>query len=231
MRVNDDLSRVIAAAARDLQSEVGSQSTMERALELAIKMIDGCEHAGISLIKNGRISSPATSDTVVTRVDELQLEHDQGPALDAIREQPLVHSADLAADERWPEWGARTAAETGIHSMVSFRLFTTSDTVGALTLYATLTDAFDAEAREIGVALAAHVALALVSSREIESLRSGLDTRTVIGQASGMLMERYGVEPVVAFAVLKRISQDTNRKLREVAVELVSTRRMPSGTA
>lgn len=223
----DDLSRDIADAARQLQDEVGSEHTMERALQLAIKMVDGCEHAGISLVRHGKIDSPATSDDVVIRVDQLQLQYDEGPCMDAIREEEIVHSRDIASDPRWPEWGPRTAAETDVHSMKCFRLFTTHDTIGALNLYATQGGAFDVEDREHGLALAAHVALAVVASQQIESLRAGLDTRTVIGQATGMLIERFDVSPDVAFAVLKRISQQSNRKLRDIAVQLVTTRQLP----
>lgn len=224
---NDALSRDIAAAARELQQEIGSQHTMERAAQLAVKMVDGCDHAGITLIRQGNIESPAVSHDVVLRVDQLQYQYRQGPCVDAIFEEEMVHSRDLATDGRWPEWGPRTASETGIHSMMCFRLFTTEDTIGALNLYADTSGAFDGDDLEHGLALAAHTALAVVASQQIESLQAGMDSRTTIGQASGVLMERYDLEADVAFAILKRISQDSNRKLRDVALEVVITRKLP----
>ena len=225
----DELSEQIASAARDLEHESGSQDTMDKVVELAVELVDGAEHAGISLVhKNGVIDSPAVSDDVVRRVDELQYEYGHGPCVDAIRrDEESVHSPNIAVDGRWPEWGPRTTEETGIRSMLSFRLFTTGDTVGALNLYSRREGAFEADDRVVGVALTAHAALAVVAAQQIEGLHVAVDGRTVIGQAVGILMERYNVGADVAFGVLKRVSQESNRKLREVAQELVTTRQTP----
>lgn len=223
----DDLSRLIASAARSLRDEPGPQQTMEKAVELAVRSIEGCEHAGISLIHKGQIETPAASDEVVTRVDELQYEHREGPCVDAILEEEVIHSRDIAADERWPAWGPRTAEETGIRSILSFRLFTHQDTVGALNLYSSGEGSFDSEDREVGLALAAHAAIAVAASQEIENLHHAVDSRTIIGQAVGILMERFDLDADRAFSVLRRVSQDTNRKLRDIADELVTTRSLP----
>ncbi|GAA0984495.1 Anaerobic nitric oxide reductase transcription regulator NorR [Nocardioides aquaticus] len=223
------LAESLVTAARALQRETGSQDTLDRVAQLAVQMVDGCRHAGISLNRRGVITSPATSDPVVQRVDELQYEFDQGPCLDAIRQHEWVHSADLAHDPRWPVWGPRTVEETGIRSMMAFRLFAHHDVVGALNLYSTEPGSFDEHDRDTGAALAAHAALAVVSSQKIENLEIALDSRTVIGQAVGIVMERFDLEPDRAFAVLSRLSQDLNRKVRDVAQELVVTRTMPGG--
>lgn len=223
----DDLSRSIATAARQLQEELGSQHTMERTVQLTKELVPGCERAGITLVRCGQLVTPAAGDEVVIRVDELQYQYRQGPCVDALSEQELAHSRDIAADPRWPEWGPRAAAETGVRSMMCFRLFTTHDTLGALNMYAATPGAFDETDLEHGLALAAHAALAVAASMEIETLRAGLDYRTVIGQATGILMQRYDLDPDVAFSILKRISQDANRKLRDVALQLVTTRKLP----
>lgn len=224
----DDLSRRIADAARSLEGEEGHQDTMGRALELALEMLPGAQYAGITLVsRGGRLDSPAYTDKVVLDVDRLQYKSMQGPCVDAIFEEEVVHSSDLAHDERWPVWGPRTTEATGIRSMMSFRLFTRQDTVGALNLYATKPGAFAVEERDHGIALAAHVALAMVSARTIETLHIALDTRTLIGQATGMLMAQYGLDAPRAFAVLRRVSQDSNRKLRDIAQDLIVTRHLP----
>lgn len=223
----DDIPRLIASAARSLQDEVGSQHTMEKVVELAVGMIDNAEHAGVSLLRQGRIESSAASDDMVRRVDELQYEHREGPCVDAILDDEVVHSRDIAHDERWPRWGSLTTEETGIRSMLCFRMFTIEDTVGALNLYSTRAGAFDADDREVGLALTAHAALAVVASQQIETLHLAVDSRTVIGQAVGILMERFDMDADRAFGVLKRVSQESNRKLRDVAHELVATRRTP----
>ena len=103
----EELSRAIAAAARELRGEIGSQHTLERGLKLAIDLIDGAEHAGVSLIDRGTIDSPAFTADVVRRVDELQHVHAEGPCLDAILETEAVHCSDLADEPRWPGWAAR----------------------------------------------------------------------------------------------------------------------------
>lgn len=222
-----DLSSRLASAARSLQRETGSQHTLDRVVSLALDLVDGCQHAGISLNTAGRIDSPATSSDVVLRVDTLQYEFNQGPCLDAIRHQEIVYSGDLAHDARWPQWGPRTAQETGIRSMMCFRLFTDRDLVGALNLYSDQPQAFLDEDREIGTALAAHSAMAVVASQKIENLQVALDSRTEIGHAVGIIMERFNLGSDQAFSVLSRLSQDLNRKLRAVAHEVVTTRRLP----
>lgn len=226
-----DLSSLLASAARSLQRETGSQHTLERVVALAVDLVDGCQHSGISLNTAGRIDSPAVSSDVVRRVDALQYEFKQGPCLDAIRRQEVVYSGDLAHDARWPRWGPRTAQETGIRSMMCFRLFTDRDVVGALNLYSDRRQSFIDEDREIGTALAAHSAMAVVASQKIENLQVALDSRTEIGQAVGIIMERFDLGADQAFSVLSRLSQDLNRKLRAVAHEVVTTRRLPVAPA
>jgi len=225
---DDEMLVRFADAARELEGETDTQHTMERTLVLARELVTSCDYAGISLVRRrDRIESPAYTDPVVLAVDSLQYTHQQGPCVDAIFTEEVVHSPDLAQDERWPTWGPMTVAETGIRSMLCFRLFVQSDTVGALNLYSRDVGSFDADDRDHGVALAAHAALAVVASRAIETLNLALDTRTVIAQATGILMERFGLDADRAFAVLRRVSQDSNRKLRDVAQELVITRLTP----
>jgi len=164
---------------------------------------------------------------VLRRIDELQFELKEGPCYDALRTHETVCSRDLAVDERWPRWGPLVAAEVGAVSIVSFRLFTTEDTLGALNLYARKVDAFDEDDVYDGYALAAHVAVALAASENVEHLETAIVNRTVIGRAEGILMERFDITPAQAFAVLRRVSQRRNVRLHRVASELVRTRQTP----
>jgi hypothetical protein len=138
-----------------------------------------------------------------------------------------VYSRDLAAESRWPDWGPRVVDELGVRSMLCFRLFTTKDTLGALNLYSRRAGAFTEDDAVEGLALAAHVAVALVSATQIEGLNAAAVNRTVIGQAQGILMERYDIDSERAFSLLRRVSQDSNRRLRWIAAELVRTRKVP----
>jgi GAF domain-containing protein len=225
----DSLAEQIAAAARDLEGEFDRGATMDKAVKLSVQLVPGAEEAGISLLHRhgGTIDTPAATSDLVRRIDALQYHFDEGPCLDAIRFSEVVQSPDVGTDERWPRWGPAAADETGVRSMMCFRLFTYGDRLGALNLYSRRADAFDAEDREHGLAIAAQTATAVAAVQEIDQLKAGMDTRGLIGEAQGIIMERYGVEDTVAFAVLARLSSHTNQKLREVAWDIVKTRRLP----
>jgi len=217
-----------ASIARFLGEQGSELATVEKALAVAVEIIDGCQHAGLSLVQSARkIQTPVATSAVALRGDELQYELNEGPCLDSIASQETVSCPDLLREERWPTWGPRVAAELGVRSMLCFQLFTTARSLGALNLYSESADAFDAEDLAVGLALAAHIAVALAASREIDSRDLAIVTRTVIGQAEGILMERYDLSADRAFSVLKRVSQETQTKLASVAAELVRTRRIP----
>ena len=225
----ENLAESLARAARALASEDNVEHTLDKAVELAVEMIRGCDAAGVTLVRRGNaLESPAYTDEMVARGDALQLELGEGPCVDAVWEQQVVISGDLASETRWPGWAARLVAESGARSMMCVQLFTSQTTLGALNLYAKSPHAFDPESdRYEAQALAAHVAVALVAAQRIENLYTALDSRTVIGQAEGILMERFDLSPQSAFEVLRRVSSHSNEKLHAVALELVRTRRLP----
>ena len=220
----ETLSHRMAAAARELQDQADPQETLETAVRLAVSDVDGADSAAVSIghVK-GQIETPASVGEMAVRGDQLQYETGEGPCLEAIWEEHTVYSPDLAVDPRWPAWGARTAEETGARSILSFQLFTQDRSVGALNLYSKRLDGFDAADREEGLALAAHIAVALASARKLQTLGLALDTRTLIGQAVGMVMERYSLKGPEAFALLSRLSQASNVKVRVLASEIVET--------
>jgi transcriptional regulator with GAF, ATPase, and Fis domain len=223
-----DLSERIAAAARSLSSERDVQHTLAASVELATELIEGCDEAGVSIVHRRRaIETPASTGELVERGDKLQYEFQEGPCLDAIWDQETVYCPDLASEVRWPVWGPRVVDELGVRSMLCFRLFTAADTLGALNLYSRRAGAFTEDDAIEGLALAAHVSVALVSATEIEGLNAAAVNRTVIGQAQGILMERYDIDSERAFSLLRRVSQDSNQRLRWIAAELVRTRKVP----
>jgi AmiR/NasT family two-component response regulator len=117
--------------------------------------------------------------------------------------------------------------ELGVRSMLCFQLFTDGDSLGALNLYSHRVEGLADDDIAEGLALASHVSVALAAAQEIETLNSAVASRTVIGQAEGILMERFELPPEQAFAVLRRVSQDTNTRLSTVASELVRNRKTP----
>lgn len=227
MSGRDSLSERMAEAARQLQDHhADPEGTFRMAVELAHGNIEGCGGAGLSFVRKRRVvETVAATNQMVIDAERLQYELGEGPCLDAIWEARTVYSPSLGYDHRWPTWGPRVVEETAAQSVLSLQLFTHGDTLGALNLYSRSRDAFDDEAREEGMAIAAHVAIAIAASQEVHHLTMGLDTRSVIGQATGLLMERFDLDAARAFSVLARLSSQHNVKLRTVAIDIVANHR------
>jgi GAF domain-containing protein len=225
---DQEFIRELAAAARGMQDEDTPKDTMVRAVLIATRILSGCDAAGVCVVYRGeRVDTHATSHDSLRHVDALQHELMEGPCLDALRIQDTVHSSDLSIDERWPRWGPEVAGRLGLFSIVSYRLYATGDNLGALNLYGKDRSAFSADDVHDGSALAAHVAVALAGAQEVENLEKALGGRTVIGQATGILMERFDLPADRAFGVLSKLSQDRNVKLRQLAEQIAQTRVVP----
>jgi GAF domain-containing protein len=220
--------RQLAEATRSMHGKTTAQEVLDEAVVVATEIIEGCDLAGMSTVNPTGIDTPAGSGDALRRLDGLQFELGEGPCFDALRLHEVVLGRDLAIDERWPTWGPRVVDEIGVRSIVSYRLFTAADTLGAMNLYSRRVDAFDSEDIDNGGALAAHVAVALAEAQNVAHLEMAIHVRTVIGRAEGILMERFDLRPAQAFAVLRRVSQKRNIKLNRVAEELVRTRQTPS---
>jgi GAF domain-containing protein len=215
-----ELAKTFSEIARILIAESDPQATLQRIVALAVETIDGCEHAGISVIHGRMVTSPASSDEVPAIVDRIQSETGEGPCVDAIREHEVFQTGQLSAERRWPAFTARAIAESGIESILSLRLFA-AETMGSLNLYSTQIDAFDDRDVAIATVFAAHAAVAWSTSQAIENLKVGLITRQLIGQAVGLLMARQHMSESDALDALQRASQRLNIKLREVAERIV----------
>lgn len=214
----------MAQAARDLRDGADPLATLQAAVRIAATNVGGCDAAGISVRESdGRLHTPAYTDELALAADTLQYELDEGPCLEAVREQGIVHGADLAADPRWPAWAPRVVEEYGARSVLCLRLVISGDPLGVLTLYARTPDAFGEEERDEAISLAAHIAVAVAAARREDELTEALGSRTVIAQACGILMERYQLDAGRAFQVLVRVSSQTHVKVRDIAAELVET--------
>ena len=228
VRLGSELNNELAVAARSLQEQSGTQRTLDRSVMLASEIVSGCDHAGLSIVhRDGSINTPAASDDLVRQADRLQYALNEGPGLDAIWAQDTVLSANLVQDARWPRWAPEVASKLGVRSLLCFQLYTTTDTLGALILYSDRVDGFDHDATVAGTFLAAHVAVALAESQNADNLISRALGQALIGQAQGILMERFALGADEAFAVLRRVSQQSNTKLHRIANELIATRQTP----
>ena len=216
-----ELAETFGEIARTLLAEQDPEPTLRKIVEISLTLIDRADHAGIDLIEGRRIRAVAPADEVAERIDAIQVEVDEGPCLSAIREHEVFQSDDLEAERRWPRFAARAFQETGLRSIMGFRLFADRDTYGALNIYSRQPSAFGDEAHAVGAVLAAHAGVALATAREREQLHVALRNRDVIGQAKGMLMARGDIDEDQAFDILRKASQRLNIKLREVAQRVV----------
>lgn len=217
-----ELAETFGEVARLLLAERQVEETLQKITDLAVTVVDPCEHAGIDIVEKRQVRAAAPSSDVAVRIDAIQVETGEGPCLDAIREQAVFHTDDLSDESRWPNFASRAYEETGIRSIIGFRLFADEETMGALDLYSTQPGAFDETAAAVGSVLASHAAVAWWSARERENLERALETRDVIGQAKGILMAQRDVSDDDAFELLRVASQRLNVKLREIAERVVA---------
>ncbi|MEO9329236.1 GAF and ANTAR domain-containing protein [Gordonia aurantiaca] len=201
------------------QSE-DTEAVLRAMTKYAVDAIDEAEFATVTLVANGRIETPVMVGDLGGEADRLQQELGEGPCIRAAVDDVTVWVDDMRLETRWPRF-AEQAARLGIRSMACFCLYIDGDEFGALNLHSTRPRAFTTEARLIGELFAAHAATAFGAVQEKQQLRAALNSRDLIGQAKGMIMERYKLDAAEAFALLARLSQDTNTKLVDVAGQIV----------
>jgi GAF domain-containing protein len=224
----DDLARRLAEAARELQQQTDPQQVLDRVVRLAVAMVPGADEPGadeatITMVRARRqVYSAAATGDLARWFDVLQNETGQGPCLDAMWQEQTTRENDLATDPRWPVLGPRTVAR-GVGSMLCLQLFVHKDTLGALDLIAHQKSAFTDESEHIGLLLASHAAIAVADAQELGHAAIAMANRDLIGQAKGILMERFKITADQAFDVLAKVSQDTNRKVYAVAEDLTRT--------
>jgi hypothetical protein len=229
------LAKAFADLALELFAPGDIDDVFRRITAAAVDLVPGCDAASITLRANRRFETPVATDDAAVAADELQYAAGQGPCIDAL-EQSLVHTPDADTDQRWPRLSNVSAV--GLHTVASFGLFDawSNDSTGraGLNVYGKDVDAIDEHGRELGLVLAAYAATAFVAAEERHVLRQreidlheALQSRDVIGQAKGILMERQHLTPDQAFDVLRRASQSYNIKLRDVAARLAETGEVP----
>ena len=215
----------IAELVQELHSrpDTDSDTVIAELVEHAAVEIPGARYAGVTVTRNAKhIDTPAATHKWPVLLDEIQQLHREGPCLTAAWEEKTIHVADLETDDRFPLYRRDVLEQTPIRAIMAFQLFIADETMGALNVYAEEPHAFDQTSRDIGRIFAAHSSVAWNSARRDEQFKRALSSRDTIGQAKGMIMERYGVDAVRAFEVLRKLSQDSNVPLVQVATELVA---------
>jgi GAF domain-containing protein len=214
---------IVADLAMQLSEQKSIEGLLDRVVELARGSVPGSEHAGVSVSRSGqRVATLAATDHLVRACDHVQNNLGEGPCLDAQRGERFLVVSDTASETRWPAFAA-AARDMGIGSMLACRLPTPRDQIAALNFHASQPGVFTDESVAIGTAFATHASIALAAADREHHLRTAIATREVIGQALGILMERYRVTASQAFDMLVHASQTRHLKLRDLARGLAET--------
>jgi GAF domain-containing protein len=219
-----DLAAIMGEVARQLDQPDSVADQLSAVLNAAVETVPGVDVASITVLhKDGRAETVAWTDPLAYQIDVMQYQLDEGPCLDALRRHPFLRVDDMPAEERWPVYAPK-AAKKGIGSQMGLELYNDHRSIGGLNLYSRKRRAFDEDTRSTAWLFATHAALAMGRTRQAEELNTALDSRKVIGQALGIVMERFGLDEQRAFQFLIRVSRNGNVKLRDVARRIVDDR-------
>jgi GAF domain-containing protein len=222
--VSDQELRIAAAlteAAKLMHAPKTLEETLDAITQATLRTVPGFDHVGISTRhKDGTIVTRSGTDQLVWDLDELQYGLREGPCYDAITGDGVTAVEDARQDQRWPRY-LPEAARRGLRAQLAVGLYSDDDSLGGLNLYSTSSDTIAKDAVLIAELFASQAAIALGRSRHESQLNQALQTRRTIGQAVGIVMERYQLGEEQAFNFLIRASSTSNIKLRDVAAELV----------
>lgn len=213
---DDQLVRIV----EQLSAEPEEDYTLQQIVDQAVANVPGAHMCSVFVRHGTRVDVGATTDPVAARIDDLQFQLDEGPCLTVLTDHEIAKVGDTHADERWPTWSA-ASREEGVRSSLSVRLTSVSPLFACLNMYSPVADGFDDDDVDHALVYARLASVAISQAREIGGLRSALQNRLVIGAAQGILMERYGLSLERSFEVLRRHSNESNTKLREVAQGVV----------
>jgi transcriptional regulator with GAF, ATPase, and Fis domain len=217
VQIADAITRVARAvnAPNDLQSQ------LDTIVQVARESMPEIDHAGVSVAhRDGTVETKAATGDLVHQLDQLQYSLGEGPCLHAIKAEPVVVVEQTWKEMRWPRFMTE-ARELGLRSQMGLRLYVDECTRGGLNLYSTSSDTIDPETTHLAELFGSHAALAMGRAWVAENLNAALSSRTTIGIALGIVMERYGMDQDRAFRYLTRVASSSETKLREVAAHLV----------
>jgi GAF domain-containing protein len=214
-------------------AEHSLQSLIQTVTDLAAQVLPGNVATSVTILGDGRPRTVASSDSLALELDRVQYRLGDGPCLAAARGRP-AGVPDTAADDRWPDFSA-VAAAAGVVSVQSVPLPVHELVAGGLNVYVRRATGADASVRPLAARFAGYAVVPVSNMYLYESaveragnLQAALDSRAVIDQAKGILMERFKLTADQAFQALARMSMQTNRKVREVAQQLVETGELPA---
>jgi GAF domain-containing protein len=223
-----DPIEAFAELARTKLGDTDLAGILDKIAALAKRTVPGADEVSVTLVHGAGPHTAAFTGDLALTLDEGQYRNGRGPCLDAAAAGVTLTVPDMTAENRWPDYVA-FAVDAGVRSSLSVGFPVGEAVAGALNVYAIKPDAFDDDAIAVcrtfsgyaGVALAnAH--LYDVTAALAQQMQAAMASRAVIEQAKGIVMAERRCTPDEAFAILSRLSQDSNRKLRDVAAALVA---------
>jgi GAF domain-containing protein len=208
-----------------------TESALHEVAELAKAAIPGATEVSLTLVSKQRADTVVHTGDLALALDESQYERGFGPCLDAANDGVIMHIEDMPTETRWGDY-TQAAAEHGVLSSVSLPMSVHEDrrVSAALNVYSTSARAFDSESMRTAISLAGYAETLLANMHEhdnsrqlVQQLAQALETRPVIDQAKGILMRDRSCTPAEAFDLLVAASQRSNRKLRDVARDVVDS--------
>jgi GAF domain-containing protein len=213
----------MAELARAMAGRRTPEEILAEVTTAAVELIPGVDTAGVLLVRKNGFESLAGTMDIPHRLDELQMKFNEGPCIQAAVDDVVVRTDDFRDEARWPQYSP-AVVEVGVLSGISFKLFTADQTAGALNFFGFKPHTWSTEDETVGSVLAAQATAAILANQQGRQLETALLTRDRIGQAKGIIMERYHVDDMRAFDMLRALSQESNIKLAEVAAKVIDTR-------
>lgn len=228
------LGGALIKLSRIVVSDAALDDTLLQVAQLGQQTMPGADACGLTLVHDGRRTTSVSTSDDSFAVDRGQFERSAGPGLQAYREGSVFRVDSTRTDARWPEF-CQDAADAGFLSTLSVPLVVGENGTGVMSYYASSESGFAEDDEVLGASLAAAVAVVLANSEAYwaaqtlaTQLAEAMQSRAVIEQAKGIVMAQSGVNPDDAFQLLVRASQRENRKLRDIAAELVQRTQRPS---
>ena len=222
MTADSTMTAALARAAKEIHEASGVAETLDAIVRSARETLPDIDHIGLSVgYQDGRIETLAATDELVLTFDRMQYDVGEGPCVYAMEAETVVRVEHARHEQRWPLFIPQAVA-AGLRSQLGVRLHVDEVEMAALNMYSTTSDTLDPDLEDSAELFASYASMALGHARREDQLNQALVSRRLIGQATGIVMERYGVDEVRAFRYLTRTSNDGNVKLRDLAQQIVS---------
>src|SRR4051812_10782142 len=217
------VAAALTEAARTINHPQSLGETLDAIVAATVRTVPGFDHVGISVVRpDGSFETMAGTDQLVWQLDDLQYSVDEGPCLQAMRTNGVVVAERVRHEQRWPRY-IPPAVQAGLRAQLAMGLHDEGKTLGGLNLYSTDSESVPSDAVAIAGMFASHAAIALGHARDRENLGEAVTSRQLIGQAIGLVMQRYGIDEKRAFDFLVRAASAAEVKVRVIAQEIVDT--------